>query len=138
MRRPVGLEMVRDGWFGVVLRARQGRGSGEGAVVRRLARARKAPADLVLRARMIELSRAGSRVPAIAAKLMCSQKTVRCWIHRFNRDRLEGLEGLGGQGRRRRITEAERSAGCGPALRLTISRRRLLTLANGCTGQPLD
>ncbi|MFE6057118.1 helix-turn-helix domain-containing protein [Kitasatospora sp. NPDC056446] len=93
----------------MVLQARQGRDSGEEAVVRRLARARKAPADLVLRARMVELSWAGSRVPAIAAELMCSQKTVRCWLHRFNRDGLEGLEDLGGQGRKPRITEAERS-----------------------------
>ncbi|MFE9453389.1 helix-turn-helix domain-containing protein [Streptomyces sp. NPDC006739] len=30
-------------------------------------------------------------------------------MHRFNRLRLEGLEDLGGQGRKRRITEAERS-----------------------------
>ncbi|MEK2491073.1 helix-turn-helix domain-containing protein [Kitasatospora purpeofusca] len=74
-----------------------------------MARARKALADLVLRARLVELSWAGSTVPAIAAELGCSQKTVRCWLHRFNRDGLEGLEDRGGQGRRRRITEAERS-----------------------------
>jgi transposase len=36
----------------------------------------------------------------------CSQKTVRRWLHRFNRS---GLEDLGGQGRKRRITKAERS-----------------------------
>ncbi|WP_030980631.1 helix-turn-helix domain-containing protein [Streptomyces sp. NRRL S-1824] len=93
----------------MVLRARQSRDSGEGSVVRRLARARKAPADLVMRARMVELSWAGSRVPAIASELGCSQKTVRCWLHRFNRHGLEGLEDLGGQGRKRRITELERS-----------------------------
>jgi transposase len=34
---------------------------------------------------------------------------VRRWLHRFNRLGLEGLEDLGGQGRKRRITEAERS-----------------------------
>ncbi|MET7719203.1 helix-turn-helix domain-containing protein, partial [Streptomyces sp. NPDC005407] len=81
----------------------------EQAVIHRLSRARKAPRDVVMRARMIELSWAGQRVPAIADELSCSQKTVRRWLHRFNRAGLEGLEDLGGQGRKRRITEAERS-----------------------------
>ncbi|MEU0398289.1 helix-turn-helix domain-containing protein [Streptomyces sp. NPDC006208] len=58
---------------------------------------------------MVELSWQGMRVPAIAAELGCSPKTVRCWLHRFNRTGLEGLEDLGGQGRKRRITETERS-----------------------------
>ncbi|MEU2744657.1 helix-turn-helix domain-containing protein [Streptomyces sp. NPDC007095] len=62
-----------------------------------------------MRARMIELSWSGLRVPAIAAELGCSQKTVRCWLHRFNRSGLHGLDDLGGQGRKRRITEEERS-----------------------------
>lgn len=62
-----------------------------------------------MRARLVELSWAGSRVPEIAFELGCSQKTVRCWLHRFNRSGLEGLEDLGGQGRKRRITELERS-----------------------------
>ncbi|WP_328436168.1 helix-turn-helix domain-containing protein [Streptomyces sp. NBC_00425] len=48
-------------------------------------------------------------VPQIADEVRCSQKTVRRWLHRFNRSGLEGLEDLGGQGRKRRITEAERS-----------------------------
>ncbi|MDX2709788.1 helix-turn-helix domain-containing protein [Streptomyces sp. PA03-6a] len=48
-------------------------------------------------------------MPAIAHELGCSQKTVRCWLHRFNRSGLDGLEDLAGQGRKRRITEAERS-----------------------------
>ncbi|MFH9426576.1 helix-turn-helix domain-containing protein [Streptomyces sp. NPDC017529] len=75
----------------------------------RLARARKAPRDLVMRARMVELSWSGQRVPAIADELRCSPKTVRRWLHRFNRLGLDGLEDLGGQGRKRRISEAERS-----------------------------
>ncbi|MCM3812787.1 helix-turn-helix domain-containing protein [Streptomyces sp. DR7-3] len=58
---------------------------------------------------MIELSWLGLRVPAIAVELGCSQKTVRCWLHRFNQSGLEGLEDLGGQGRKRRITEEQRS-----------------------------
>jgi transposase len=93
----------------MVLRARLGRDEDERMVVHRLSRARKAPRDAVMRARMIELSWSGLRVPAIAVELGCSQKTVRCWLHRFNRSGLQGLEDWGGQGRKRRITEAERS-----------------------------
>ncbi|WP_317933197.1 helix-turn-helix domain-containing protein [Streptomyces cellostaticus] len=93
----------------MVLRARAGRDEGEQAVVRRLAAARKAPKVLVERCRMVELSWDGWLVPQIADELRCSQKTVRRWLHRFNRLGLEGLEDLGGQGRKRRITEAERS-----------------------------
>ncbi|MCX4405646.1 helix-turn-helix domain-containing protein [Streptomyces sp. NBC_01764] len=81
----------------------------ERTVVRRLSRAWKAPRDAVMRARMIQLSWSGLRVPAIAGELGCSQKTDRYWLHRFNRSGLQGLEDLGGQGRRRRITEEERS-----------------------------
>ncbi|GHC89488.1 hypothetical protein GCM10010349_77350 [Streptomyces flavofungini] len=62
-----------------------------------------------MRARMIELSWSGPRVPAIAEELGCSQKTVRCWLHRFNRSGVQGLDDLGGQGRKRQITEEERS-----------------------------
>ncbi len=66
-------------------------------------------ADVVMRARMIELSWSGLRVSAIAVELGCSQKTARCWLHRFNGSGLQGLEDLCGQGRKRRITEQERS-----------------------------
>jgi transposase len=93
----------------VVLRARLSRDENEERVVRRLSRARTAPSALVLRARMVDLSWSGQRVPAIADELRCSPKTVRRWLHRFNRLGLDGLEDLGGQGRKRRITEAERS-----------------------------
>lgn len=62
-----------------------------------------------MRARMIELSWSGLRVPAIAAELGRSQKTVQRRLHRFNRSGLQGLDDLGGQGRKRRITEEERS-----------------------------
>ncbi|WP_338059013.1 MULTISPECIES: helix-turn-helix domain-containing protein [Streptomyces] len=101
--------MLGGGCWTMVLRARPGRDEDERAVVRRLSRARKAPRDAVMRARMIELSWSGLRVPAIAGELDCSQKTVRCWLHRFNRSGLQGLDDLGGQGRKRRITEEERS-----------------------------
>ncbi|MER7693605.1 helix-turn-helix domain-containing protein [Streptomyces sp. NPDC097610] len=77
----------------MVLRARPGRDEDERTVVRRLSRARKAPRDAVMRAQMIELSWPGLRVPAIAAELGYSQKTVRCWLHRFNRSGLQGLCG---------------------------------------------
>ncbi|MFC0058049.1 helix-turn-helix domain-containing protein [Streptomyces actinomycinicus] len=93
----------------MVLRARPGRDEGEQAVVHRLASARKAPKDVVERCRMVELSWDGWLVPQIADELRCGQKTVRRWLHRFNRSGLEGLEDPGGQGRKRRIAEAERS-----------------------------
>ncbi|WP_406841602.1 helix-turn-helix domain-containing protein (plasmid) [Streptomyces sp. AHU1] len=98
--------MLGDECWAMVLWARPGRDEEERAIVGRLARARKAPRDVVMRARMIELSWSGLRVPAIAEELDCSQKTVRCWLRRLG---LEGLDDLGGQGRRRRITEQERS-----------------------------
>ncbi|MEV7004131.1 helix-turn-helix domain-containing protein [Streptomyces sp. NPDC093982] len=63
----------------------------------------------MLRARMVELSWAGQRVPAIADELRCNQRTVRRWLHRFNRLGLDGLEDLAGRAGKRRITEAERS-----------------------------
>ncbi|MFI0968321.1 helix-turn-helix domain-containing protein [Streptomyces sp. NPDC021080] len=84
----------------MVLCARLELDEGERAVVGRPSRARKAPRDVVMRARMIELSWSGLRVLAIAVELGCSQKTVRCWLHRFNRSGLQGLDDLGGQGRR--------------------------------------
>ncbi|MFE7114418.1 helix-turn-helix domain-containing protein [Streptomyces sp. NPDC057654] len=93
----------------MALRARPSRDADEETMVRRLARARKAPRDTVTRARIIELSWQGRRVPAIAVETGCSEKTVRRWLHRFNRSGLEGLEDRGGQGRKRRITETERS-----------------------------
>lgn len=58
---------------------------------------------------MVEPSWDGSLVPQIADELRCSQKTVRRWLHHFNRLGLGALEDLGRQGRKRRITEAERS-----------------------------
>lgn len=64
-------------------------------------------------------------MPAIADELRCNPKTVRRWPHRFNRFGLDGLEDLGGQGRKRRITETERSRIIGlvkqpPPGRLTV------------------
>lgn len=119
------VRVLGGGCWTVVLWARLGRDENEKRVLRRLSRARKAPRDLVLRARMVDLSWSGQRVPAIADELRCSPKTVRRWLHRFNRLGLDGLEDLGGQGRKRRITEAERSSIIGlvkqsPPGRLTV------------------
>ncbi|WP_409467340.1 helix-turn-helix domain-containing protein [Streptomyces sp. HC307] len=78
-------------------------------MIHRLASTRKAPKVVVERCRMVELSWKGWLILQIANELRRSQKTVRRWLHRFNRSGLEGLKDLGGQGRKRRITEAERS-----------------------------
>ena len=92
-----------------ILRARPVVGSDEERTVRRLAGARHAPADWVQRGRMITLSWDGLRVPAIAEQLGCHEQTVRRWLERFNADGLDGPADRGGQGRKRRITEDERS-----------------------------
>ncbi len=77
--------------------------------VRKLAGARHAPGDWILRARMIEASWRGLHTTAIAAELGCHPQTVRERLARFN---AEGLDGLGDRpisGRPRRLTEDERS-----------------------------
>ena len=91
------------------LYARPARDPDEERKIRKLAGARHAPADWILRARMITLSWSGKHVTAIAAELGCHPKTVRERLHRFN---AEGLDGLGDRpvpGRPRRLTEDERS-----------------------------
>ncbi|MDQ0840429.1 transposase [Streptomyces sp. V1I6] len=92
-----------------LLCARAASGPDEERAIARLAGARKAPADLVMRARIIALSWDGLRVAAIATELGCHAKTVRWWLHRFNTLGLEGLEDRPVSGRPRRITEVERS-----------------------------
>ena len=62
------------------------------------------------RARIIVLSWDGLAVPAIATEVGCHPKKVRRWLHRFNAEGLDGLGDRPGAGRRRRITEAQRSA----------------------------
>ncbi|HSA52543.1 MAG TPA: helix-turn-helix domain-containing protein [Yinghuangia sp.] len=91
------------------LMARQPVDGDEEKRVRRLAGARHAPADWILRARIIALSWEGLRVPQVAARAGCHPKTVRRWLHRFNDHGLDGLGDRPGCGRKRRITEAERS-----------------------------
>jgi transposase len=91
------------------LRARTPHDDGEARKIRRLAGARHAPADWIERARIIALSWDGLAVPAIAARVGCHQNTVRRWLHRFNAAGVDGLGNQPGAGRRRRITEAQRS-----------------------------
>lgn len=91
------------------LRARAPQDDHEGRKIRRLAGARHAPADWIERARIVALSWDGLGVPAIAARLGCHENTVRRWLHRFNAAGVDGLGNRPGCGRRRRITEAERS-----------------------------
>ncbi len=91
------------------LRARLPLDDSEAGTVRRLAGARHAPADWSERARIVALSWDGLAVPAIAEQLGCHPSRVRRWLHRFNAAGLDGLGDRPGAGRRRRISEAERS-----------------------------
>ena len=68
------------------------------------------PADWNERARIVALSWDEQGVPAIAGRLGCHPKKVRRSLHRFNADGIDGLGDRPGAGRKRRITEAERSA----------------------------
>ncbi|MER5426367.1 helix-turn-helix domain-containing protein [Streptosporangium roseum] len=76
--------------------------------IRKLADARHAPADWIMRAQMIVSSRQGLRTSAIAAKLGCHMQTVRERIERFNAKGLDGLGDRPGAGRKPRITKVER------------------------------
>src|ERR1700676_1859163 len=92
------------------LKARPPQDDGEGRKIRRLAGARHAPADWIERARIVALSWDGLGVAAIAGQLGCHENKVRRWLHRFNAEGIDGLGDRPGAGRRRRITEAQRSA----------------------------
>jgi hypothetical protein len=92
-----------------ILRARPAADAAEEQQIHKLAGARHAPGDWVQRANIIALSWDGHGVPMIAVRLGCHKKAVRRWLHRFNAAGLDGLSDLPGAGRKRRITEAERS-----------------------------
>jgi transposase len=92
-----------------ILRARPPRDDGEERKIRRLAGARHAPADWAERARIVVLSWDGLTVLVIAERLGCHPKKVRRWLHRFNAGGIGGLSDRPGAGRKRRITEAQRS-----------------------------
>ena len=77
--------------------------------VRKLANSRHAPADWIMRARMIARSWDGLRTTQIAEELGCHPQTVRERFHRFNAEGLDGLGDRPGAGRKPRITEQERS-----------------------------
>jgi transposase len=92
-----------------LLFARAPKDAVEEGKVRKLAGARHAPADWIRRATIITLSWERLRVPQIARKIGCSEKTVRYRLVRFNHEGLDGLGDRPGAGRKRRISEAERS-----------------------------
>jgi len=92
------------------LKARAPQDGSEARQVRRLAGARHAPADWIERARIVSLSWDGLGVRGIAAEVGCHENTVRRWLHRFNAAGIDGLGNRPGAGRKRRITEADRSA----------------------------
>ena len=92
-----------------LLRARAPEDAEEERKVRKLARSRHAPGDWINRARMIALSWDGLRTTQIASEMRCHSQTVRERIHRFNEEGLDGLGDRPGAGRKRRITETERS-----------------------------
>jgi transposase len=57
----------------------------------------------------VALSWDGLGVAEIAARIGRHENTVRRWLHRFNAAGIDGLGGRPGAGRKRRITEAQRS-----------------------------
>jgi transposase len=66
--------------------------SAEQDAIERLARARTAPARLVERARIVLVSRQGDTVAEIVETLGVCPDTVRRWIHRFDRQGVDGLK----------------------------------------------
>jgi transposase len=92
-----------------LLHARAPQNAAEEHKVRKLANSRHAPADWIIRARMIALGWDGLRTTQIAQELGCHPQTVRERFHRFNAEGLDGLGDRPGSGRKPRITEAERS-----------------------------
>jgi transposase len=81
----------------------------EEAKLRKLCTARHAPVDWVVRATIVTMSQSGRSVPEIAVELGWDPRTVRMWIHRFNTEGVGGLGNRGGQGRKPRITQRQRT-----------------------------
>jgi transposase len=92
-----------------LLQARAPRDDAEERTVRKLAASRHAPGDWMRRAKMIALSWDGWRTTTIAAELQCHAQTVRERIERFNAEGVDGLGDRPGAGRKRRLTEDDRS-----------------------------
>jgi transposase len=76
--------------------------------IRKLASSRHAPADWILRAKMIVGSWEQKRTATIASELGCHPQTVRERITRFNAEGIDGLGDRPGAGRKPRLTEEER------------------------------
>lgn len=92
-----------------VLHARPAQDATEERQLRKLAASRHGPADWIRRARMIVRSWDGLPTAAIAADVGCHPQTVRERLARFNAEGLAGLGDRPGVGRKRRLTETERS-----------------------------
>jgi transposase len=91
------------------LRARAPLDGREERAVRRLASARHAPRDVILRAGIVAASWQGLTPGEIAEQYGCHYETVRKWISRFNARGVDGLDDAKGRGRRPRISQDERS-----------------------------
>jgi transposase len=92
-----------------LLHARAPRDEWEERQIRKPAGARHAPADWIQRAKIVMLSWAGMRGPAIAEQVGCHPETVRRRLRRFNAEGLDGLGDRPGSGRKARLTQTERS-----------------------------
>ena len=92
-----------------LLFARVARDAGEERQLGKLAGARHAPGDWIMRARIVVSSWDGMKVPSIAERLGCHPETVRRRLHRFHAEGVDGLGDRPGKGRRPRLSEAERS-----------------------------
>jgi transposase len=92
-----------------LLFARRSADAAEEDTIRKLARARHAPADWIQRAQIItfELERCEGSGDRRGAG--CSEKTVRYRLSRFDAEGIKGFADRPGVGRKRRITEQERS-----------------------------
>jgi transposase len=88
--------------------ARAAQGAVEAEQIRKLAVSRHAPADWILRAKMVRRSWDGLRTAEIARELGCHPRTVRERIGRFNEEGVDGFADRPGKGRKRRLSETER------------------------------
>ena len=96
--------------------------------VKRLAHSRTAAARLVERARIVWLSAAGWRVPAIAAEVGRGEDTVRTWLGRFDAAGVAGLADAARSGRPATYTAEE----VGAVLAAAQQAPRALGLPFGC------
>jgi transposase len=91
------------------VKARAAQDEQEARQISKLAGSFHAPADWKFHARMVAASWKGRTPNEIAAQLHCHPQTVRVHLARFS---AEGISGLGmrpGSGRKRRLTEQDRS-----------------------------